>query len=242
MDVEYKHTARVNRDSWFIRFYCWLWLADPTKIDFCRLFWGYFPPFLIGNLLVRVIGYLPWQLAKVVAAAFLAVADWLKSSAPTAQEMAEYEAERAKAKREKLEMYEGHSNRFFAWVSRVADRFVAVCQAAWPIAKWPVFVLAAAIVLTGAVALLYLAYLLISVLVANVGIVAIVVACGIGVIAAIVLVLTAYWATRFFLTETVPGRSLRGGVKGGTLTFTGALRTGFGGVKSRTCPKIELVD
>lgn len=35
------NTWTFEADSKIIRFYIWLWEADPTRIDFCRLFWGY---------------------------------------------------------------------------------------------------------------------------------------------------------------------------------------------------------
>lgn len=35
------HTWTFDADSKIIRFYLWLWKADPANIDFCRLFWGY---------------------------------------------------------------------------------------------------------------------------------------------------------------------------------------------------------
>ena len=34
-------TWTFDADSKIIRFYLWLWKADPSNIDFCRLFWGY---------------------------------------------------------------------------------------------------------------------------------------------------------------------------------------------------------
>ena len=34
-------TWTFDADSKIIRFYLWLWNADPSNIDFCRLFWGY---------------------------------------------------------------------------------------------------------------------------------------------------------------------------------------------------------
>lgn len=34
------HTWEFNRDALLIRAYLWLWMADESKIDFCKLFWG----------------------------------------------------------------------------------------------------------------------------------------------------------------------------------------------------------
>lgn len=34
------HTWTFDKDSFIIRAYLWLYLADPTRVDFCKLFWG----------------------------------------------------------------------------------------------------------------------------------------------------------------------------------------------------------
>lgn len=34
------HTWEFNRDALLIRAYLWLWMADESKVDFCKLFWG----------------------------------------------------------------------------------------------------------------------------------------------------------------------------------------------------------
>lgn len=38
---ELKYAIRVDEKAFFIRFYCWLYQADKTKINFCKLFWAY---------------------------------------------------------------------------------------------------------------------------------------------------------------------------------------------------------
>lgn len=57
MEIEYKHKVTVSPNHWLIRSYCWLWDADRDNIDFCHLFWGFFPPFLVLNVILRVVFY-----------------------------------------------------------------------------------------------------------------------------------------------------------------------------------------
>ncbi len=38
---ELKYAIRVDERAFFIRFYCWLYEADKSKVNFCKLFWGY---------------------------------------------------------------------------------------------------------------------------------------------------------------------------------------------------------
>jgi hypothetical protein len=52
MDIEYKHEMTVDANSWFIRLYVWMWEAKRSDINFCKLFWGYFPVFFLLNLVV----------------------------------------------------------------------------------------------------------------------------------------------------------------------------------------------
>lgn len=45
---ELKYAIRVDERAFFVRFYCWLYKADKSKINFCKLFWAYIfaAPFL----------------------------------------------------------------------------------------------------------------------------------------------------------------------------------------------------
>ena len=38
---ELKYAIRVDERAFFIRFYCWLYEADKSKVNFCKLFWAY---------------------------------------------------------------------------------------------------------------------------------------------------------------------------------------------------------
>lgn len=80
MDIDYKHTVTVDRNSWWMRFYCWLWDADADNADFCKLFWGYLfaIPFLIilpFLYLIKGIGIVLKFIFKPVGKVFLKVED-----------------------------------------------------------------------------------------------------------------------------------------------------------------------
>lgn len=38
---ELKYAIRVDEHAFFIRFYCWLYEADKSSVNFCKLFWAY---------------------------------------------------------------------------------------------------------------------------------------------------------------------------------------------------------
>jgi len=61
------------------------------------------------------------------------------------------------------------------------------------------------------------------------------------VIVGIALLIGIAIGLAWFFVDTRYGKQVRTGTKGGFLTFGGAIRTGFFGIKSRTCPKIEVV-
>ncbi len=55
---ELKYAIRVDERAFFIRFYCWLYEADKSKVNFCKLFWAYVfaaPALLIRGLVGGVI-------------------------------------------------------------------------------------------------------------------------------------------------------------------------------------------
>lgn len=56
--AELKHEIVIDADSWFVRFYLWLWQVDEDSINFCKLFWGYvfMPIALLVHLGVFVLG------------------------------------------------------------------------------------------------------------------------------------------------------------------------------------------
>lgn len=231
-ELTYKHTARVKADSWFIRFYCWLWEADLDSVDFCKLFWGYL--FAIPNLLVRVVGYLPYKLG-------LSIAERTKDRRESWKlTPAEEAAMRARARVRRVERKQKFDS-FFARVGGWADKVVAFSKAAWPVAKYPVYavasIAAAALVCLVGVGLYELVLLIIANATDALHVLLIVLAIVAGIALAVGLAIGLGW----FFMDTKYGKSVRTGTKGGFLTFGGAIRTGFYGIKSRTCPKIEVV-
>lgn len=232
-DITYKHTARVKADSWFIRFYRWLWEADLDQVDFCRLFWGYV--FAIPNLLVRVIGYLPYKLGLAIAEK---TEDRRRSWKLTPSDEAAIRA-RARVRRvERKQKFE----KFFSRVGATADKVVAFGKAVWPVAKYPAYAVAsiagAAVLCLIGVGLYELALLIIenSTDVLHVALIVLAVVAGIALTVGLAIGLG------WFFMDTKYGKQVRTGTKGGFLTFGGAIRTGFFGIKSRTCPKIEVVE
>lgn len=228
--ASYRHTAHVHRDSWFMRFYCWLWAAEAEEADFCKLFWGYV--LAPVGLLVRVI-FLP---VVLVVRGVRALADKLSSTPPAGTpEWETYVLRQELREQRKAELSERWGRRaqvLFGFVSRVADRVVAVAKRTWRIVRYPAYAIAAALTLAVAVGVGWLLYLFGLVLADNLNVVLIILV----IVAALVgAVGGAYVAYR--LSQTRVGS----GVKNGALTFSGAIRTGALGVKARTCPRIVLV-
>lgn len=55
----------LNRNDWYVRFYLWLYDADPTQINTCKLFWAYvfapvvLPVMAVVSLVMKVGNLLP---------------------------------------------------------------------------------------------------------------------------------------------------------------------------------------
>jgi hypothetical protein len=231
-EITYKHTARVKADSWFIKFYLWLWEADLETVDFCKLFWGYL--FAVPNLLVQVIGYLPYKLG-------IAIADSTRDRRESWKlTPADEAAIRARSRARRVERKQKFDS-FFGRVSATADRVVAAAKAAWPVAKYPVYAVAS----IAAAVLVCLfgvgVYLLAALVIANLNSVAHVLLFLLITLAAGALLIGIGCGTAWFIMDTRYGKQLRTGTKSGFLTFGGVMRTGFFGIKSRTCPKVEIV-
>src|SRR5690348_15941122 len=52
-NIEYKRTARVRRDAWFMRLWSWAWDTPVENADFCKLWWGMV--FMPLNFFLRVV-------------------------------------------------------------------------------------------------------------------------------------------------------------------------------------------
>jgi hypothetical protein len=239
-EVSYRHTARVKADSWFLRFYCWLWEADPQEADFCRLFWGYL--LAIPNLLVRVIGYVPYKVTKRVGAWFSALKAKVHTNSPTWEQEEKWRDERVLSRKLRKQRRRRKYAGLLSFASRTADRVVAIAQTVWPVLRWPTFAAVGAIGLAVIGAFLYLVYMVGTVAVGNIEIIGLVTLFLIAAVVSGVSLATLFLLSRWFFKDTSAGSTIRTGTKGGFLTFGGALRTGLLAIKTRTCPKIEVVD
>ena len=275
-NMEYRHTAVVRADAWFIRLYCWAWLTESRNVDFCKLFWGLIV-FMPVNLLVRAVCFPFWLVWKglvkvwwwgdaLIDAAIKALPKRkprpTKFPARTAGLWGEYLGlNKLQAAREKKAMLarkrrrEARAERIAAVFTKVhvaADYTVRGAQRSWAVVKY--FVLAVGVILAAAV-LAVAVYFLLK-LVGLIGVLAALIMANLGAIAGVLLivvlslvgfaVLMAIVAgvgagSHHFLTETDAGHHFRSGVKDGALTFTGAIRKSFEGIKSHTCPRIEVV-
>lgn len=232
-EINYRHTARVSEDSWFIRLYLWLWAADVEEVDFCRLFWGYV--FAVPNVLVRIVGYVPWKVGSAIGRR---LRDWWGTiEQPTPREEELWREERAAKRHLRKATW---SDRL-SFVSATADKVVGFFQATWPVLKWPVVGLG--VLFVGAMLAFagYLLYLLGAEIVEHWDGFLLSLLRGLLILAISLLIASTLAFVIYFFSETRPGKAFRTGVKDSTLTFGGALRTGARGVKSRTCPKIEVV-
>lgn len=64
MNVDYKHTWVLPRNSIVVRFYMWLWGASPRDVTFCKLFWGYV--FCVPCMVGRLIGWPLWVIGNAI--------------------------------------------------------------------------------------------------------------------------------------------------------------------------------
>lgn len=247
---EYRHEARVREGSWFIRLYLWAWEARIEEMDFCRLFWGYI--FMPLNLLLRAIVTpfylaflgLRWTGRRIGLMFGRAMSSRSSSRAAAPSVIGRGVAPSPPRKQRKRRDY----TRILAFASRAGDRVVAGSQATWRVIRWPVRILlyVSAVVVAGAiVALTFYGVYWLGVLVGEVappvwdwiranaptaGLILLIAVGGLAVLGAILL--GGFYAA----TETPVGPAVRTT----TLGFFGMMRTGFYGVKSRTCPRIVV--
>lgn len=220
--MDYKYTAKVSKDSWFIKLHCWLWEADPDQIDFCKLFWGYI--FAIPNIVLRIL-FSPFYFT--IVRPLIRRAD-RKSQEESRLSMEEYslikewEAARRKIRQDRANEFLARASQFFS--TRPAR-----------------FLIGAVIIVSltaGAAWLGYLLFLLIKVIIEN----------ALSALIVMISVIAIFAGVGFLiwlgskLRNTVVAEILIFGLKDGKHTFFGAMRHGYEGVKMNTCPKIELVD
>src|SRR5208282_3811855 len=100
---ELKYAIRVDEKALFIRFYTWLWQADSSKINFCKLFWGYM--FAAPALAFRSFLGLGKLTVLTVKFAFLALIFALTPLTWAGAEIGSYTGARRKARAEKKRLH-----------------------------------------------------------------------------------------------------------------------------------------
>lgn len=250
-DLEYRHTATISRDAWFLKLWSWAWMTEPENADFCKLFWGFV--FMPLNLFVRIVGFPFWLIFQILKALAPVIGSHLPARKPerklTHAEMmamvkAKQEADEArlqKRRRRKKER-EAAISVFLGKIGAAADRVVGVVRAGWSILKWVVYLIGAAMTVALAGGLVWgvveLAPLIgdhwVTILTA--------IGLSIGFCLLLLFLLTVGAGTAFFFAETRKGLATRRMMKSGSSTFFHIMYMGLVAVKTRTCPKIVVKD
>lgn len=210
---EYKHTLTLQRGVWFLRFYCWMWKADPSKANVCKLFWGYL--FAWVSLLARLFWLLIWPLRRL-----LGRIDWEELDKPS----------EPKAEKEEVP---GQIAEFFArpWPRRIA-KGIGILGLVWVAAATGFGLFLLVPLIPGALAA-SLNWVLVTAVLHGLllGIVFIIVIFG-G---------TAWLDKRFQWDKRVKERKEQKRARG-EMTFGDMFVYGAKAVKSNTCPRIEVVE
>lgn len=235
--VELKHAMKVDEDAWFIRFYVWLWKAERSDINFCKLFWGLsLAPF---GLLVRL-----------VLTPFLFIARRLDAMHDRRRQQGI--ADMTQEALERMLAGEPPPERERPTMMKMLDRIaVAFARLAmWSAGAWDflsrhkrfnkavglAFLGLAVLLAVGAlVAVVWLAVAYASVTLVVVGVAVAVAVTG--------LIVLAMWGLGVF--SFAGGRIIQPAAKGvrtGGMGLFDVMRTGYVAVKSNTCPRIEFKD
>lgn len=208
-------TWTFDADSKIIRFYLWLWKADPSNIDFCRLFWGY------------VFCWVALILKPAAALAEAIDGRAKRKPQPTLAERLKAEDLRQEKKRAKAQKWENSRlNRLLTRLEDFGTRHGALLSKLFR----------GALVLVGVFVAAALATLLVLTIIENV--VAFLIAIGL-VIGAFIIGGSIYYLTKH---TTVAQRADLAATKAwnGTKFFGRFLVEGERHVKNRTCPKIVV--
>lgn len=242
-DLEYRHTAAISRNAWFLRFWSWMWKTSISNADFCKLFWGYV--FAPVNLTVRAILFLPWLIVVGFKALGRKLDAWIASGPPpqpkTPEERKlsqEKEQESAAKKKAREERILG----FFKWVSTQADRCVGFAQSSWPKVRFLIYGITGIFAAALAAVIVYFVIKLVELIADNaagVGRVALEFA---GIVVGAFALVAIFVLIMIFIMETRPGKAIRRFFDRVFGAFFRAMYMGLCAVKTRTCPKIELVD
>lgn len=234
MDVDYKHTWTLPRNSWVVVFYMWLWAADPDEVNFCKLFWGYV--FAVPCLIVRAILF-----------PFVTAWTGLTELLPEPKELTEAEKEERKvAAAVRASKRQSYQQRWLRKIEHAGSWTVMWITYFWRFLRYPVVAVAAFAALGG---LVYGVYVLLT-LTDNIPWPTwheVVHAVWVGAIGCALVVVfmwlflterlrwiprtVEYTAPRVFQRVSVPFRF-----------FFWVMMMGFISVKSNTCPRVELTD
>lgn len=227
-DDSHQLHARVSEDAWYLRFYLWVWGAERSRVDFCKLFWGVLVFGWFG-LLIKPFVVVGERLGDYFRAKERARIDKAEAEWDPAAYAKERDAQR-KRDEERRQRRAERFERWFGWAPVLADRVVSFFQRAWPVLRWPLFALGGLLGLAALGAVGYLLYLLAVTAPEYYLIVPLGILLGGGIVLGIVK-----------LAGTDPVQAAGIHTKEVGLTFGQAISKGVHGIKNRTCPKIEII-
>lgn len=234
MNIDYKHTWVLPRDSIVIRFYMWLWNASPREVTFCKLFWGYI--FAIPALIGRAIAY-----------PFIVTAYAIDRRFPTKDLTAEEHQLKAERRQTRHNARQRRAQQNLQRIETGGARVVMAFSGVWRYLRYPFVIACGLVVLAGIVFFVY--QLSTAWADVTVQVLLIASACLTGIIfGALPLALgvaqlanrghlnwvgkTFEWtAPRILVTVLAP-----------FVFFFWVMKMGFISVKSNTCPRVELSD
>lgn len=241
--MDYKHTIEVDRTAWFIRFYVWLWDAKETDINVCKLFWGYFPLFVIPWLVMRLL----WIPLRPIASYFDGyLSSWYGRKKAKKKAKMPRPPRPPRAPKEKRE--HSRAQAFLNAVGAIVGAVTQVLAAVWWhligrhkrvkatlgfIARWGGVLIVMALTLGAVATIVYFAIKYFTVTLA-------ILAAAAGIVGGVVVIVLAIMLDEAFgILGKVRDRFLRPSGRG-IRTFARLLWAGARGVKSQTCPQIKV--
>lgn len=243
-DLDYRHSAQIRRDAWFLKLWCWAWESEPESADFCKLFWGYI--FMPLNFLVRVIA---WPILKIINGVkwvFHKIGSIGDDDSIMTMTHEEYVSKRKleelkdEENEEKKKRHEERLAKFFVTIAAGADRMVSFFQSTWVVTKWVFYAIIAVIMLAFAAVIVWGVVELVGLVAGDVSGVLEVTLIVLAVIAAITVSVALVTSIFWIMIETPVGRALKRFFKRIFGAFGHAMYMGLIAIKTRTCPKIEL--
>jgi hypothetical protein len=244
-DLDYRHTAAIKRDAWFLKLWCWAWEMEPESADFCKLFWGYI--FLPLNFLVRIVAWPVIRIVHGLKAVFKKIGsigdgNLAMTTLEESRAQRDLEALKDEESEEKKKRREERIAKFFGVVGSIADRVVSFFQSTWKVTKFVFYAIIAAVMLVLAGVIVWGIVELVELIGTDVSGVLHVTLIVLAIIVSITLFVAIFTAILWTLVETPVGRALKRFFKRVFGAFGSSMYTGLVAIKTRTCPKIELVD